>query len=649
MKPVPNADSGGSTDTYSTTINFWETPEAVQHVGNRAAVKVLEKIADLVADEIVATISPQYITDVAATVKESLALQFASSGADGGGSEVGEDLDAEEGLETDESSDAEEKVSHVEESPEADKSFKSEKSFDADENLDVEETLEADASFDADETLEADRTFGDEAFQPDQYTSPATPPDSSPNRAPLGRKRENPGRCCDDEPTLPNNKAKAMGKAEVRRNPKRKPTETEPSREPVLPEKPLEEALRPLTDEEKAEWKGWAEVESEPAMFNAILGKLGVQDVRARELFSCDHWGLHDLPKPVLGMVFLFQYAPHLEDDEDDDGDPELDNVWFANQTTSNSCASVALLNIVMNADNVDFGPELREFKASTEGLDSAHRGHRIGSNGFIRAAHNSFARRMDQLNADLYLANEAAAAKPRVYKKRATRATKQQQHALAEQVDYGYHFIAYVYAAGFVWELDGMRSKPRKVGPCDEPSIWTFVAGPRIQERIQQYGTGQNAFSLLAICQQPEKDLRASMASTLAEMNSVRAVMDGNKAFAERAAKVDEANGFAAEINLSEFQLSQRDIDNAAVSGSFKAQLSEPNADVDITTKVYESLVGKLSTTMFSYRQENAARQEEAQIVERHTRDYSQGMHLWLSKLAEKGVLEQLAEESRK
>lgn len=79
--------------------------------------------------------------------------------------------------------------------------------------------------------------------------------------------------------------------------------------------------MRPLTDDEKAEWEGWAEVESEPvcqrivsfplyavpvkepfpdvslqAMFNIILAKLGVPNVRAKELFTCENWDLSYLP-----------------------------------------------------------------------------------------------------------------------------------------------------------------------------------------------------------------------------------------------------------------------------------------------------------------------------------------------------------------
>lgn len=202
----------------------------------------------------------------------------------------------------------------------------------------------------------------------------------------------------------------------------------------------------------------------------------------------------------MFGLIFLFQYAPHLED-EDEDGEEEAP-IWFANQvssapsslsdaladfdtqTTNNSCASVAILNIVMNADEAELGDQLRAFKESTRDLSTPLRGHRIGSDDFIRAAHNSFVRRVDQLNADLCLANEADAASLKPARKRAVpkKEKRQQQPAASKKqkanVDYGFHFIAYVPAGGHVWELDGMRTKPHKIGKCNTTAGYGLVAG---------------------------------------------------------------------------------------------------------------------------------------------------------------------------
>lgn len=70
------------------------------------------------------------------------------------------------------------------------------------------------------------------------------------------------------------------------------------------------------------------------------------------------------------------------------------------------------MLNIVMNVEGIDLGEKLRAFKESTKDLSTALRGHQISKNNFIRTIHNSFTRRMDHLNADLCLENEASGAK---------------------------------------------------------------------------------------------------------------------------------------------------------------------------------------------------------------------------------------------
>ena len=62
-------------------------------------------------------------------------------------------------------------------------------------------------------------------------------------------------------------------------------------------------------------------------------------------------------------------------------------------QTITNACATIALLNIVMNVPKIDLGENLSVFKAETKGLKPAYRGQALGENEFIRYIHNSFAR----------------------------------------------------------------------------------------------------------------------------------------------------------------------------------------------------------------------------------------------------------------
>lgn len=105
-------------------------------------------------------------------------------------------------------------------------------------------------------------------------------------------------------------------------------------------------------------------------------------------------------------MIFLYKYS---DEDQDEDIPKCPRHLWFANQvcsksvnpgcptdlfqTINNACATVALLNIVMNVEEIDLGEELGKFKSSTQQLKPAYRGKSLGEHGFIRNIHNSFAR----------------------------------------------------------------------------------------------------------------------------------------------------------------------------------------------------------------------------------------------------------------
>ena len=148
-------------------------------------------------------------------------------------------------------------------------------------------------------------------------------------------------------------------------------------------------------------------------------------------------------------------------------------------QTIHNACATVALLNIVMNVPEIELGETLSAFKAETQNLKPPYRGKRLGSNAFIRNIHNSFARygldiiprvresnnfynrRMDILNADLSLYEDLKKWERSKNNKRRRTARKKKD----DENEPGFHFIAYVPKDGIVWKLDGLRRQPEDLG----------------------------------------------------------------------------------------------------------------------------------------------------------------------------------------
>lgn len=57
------------------------------------------------------------------------------------------------------------------------------------------------------------------------------------------------------------------------------------------------------------------------------------------------------------------------------------------------ACATVALMNIVMNSESLNFSDYLKAFKARTQKMKPMFRGRALGYDDFIRNNHNSFMR----------------------------------------------------------------------------------------------------------------------------------------------------------------------------------------------------------------------------------------------------------------
>lgn len=94
--------------------------------------------------------------------------------------------------------------------------------------------------------------------------------------------------------------------------------------------------------------------------------------------------------KPIHGLIFLYRYRA---DDETEQEAICPDNVWFANQVSDFSCATVSLLNIINNIPHAELGPQLQSFKDFTQTFPPAIRGDSIANFQFVKTIHNSFAR----------------------------------------------------------------------------------------------------------------------------------------------------------------------------------------------------------------------------------------------------------------
>lgn len=152
--------------------------------------------------------------------------------------------------------------------------------------------------------------------------------------------------------------------------------------------------------------EGWLELESDPGLFTLLLEDFGVKGVQVEEIYDLNK----PLDSPVYGFIFLFRWIEERRSrrkvveqtdmfvrDED-----VVNNIFFAQQMVPNSCATHALISILLNCPNIHLGDTLSRLKQHTHGMSPENKGWAIGNTPELACAHNSHAmpqakRRLDK------------------------------------------------------------------------------------------------------------------------------------------------------------------------------------------------------------------------------------------------------------
>ncbi|KAI1207415.1 cysteine proteinase [Annulohypoxylon truncatum] len=399
----------------------------------------------------------------------------------------------------------------------------------------------------------------------------------------------------------------------------------------------LEDVLIQMYPDERKEYEGWVELESEPGFFNAMLQELGAEDFRVQEVYSLDADTLGLLPKPVHGLIFLFEYESDNEP-SDDNRENCPDGLWFANQTTANACATVALVNIIMNAEDINLGTQLQEFKDCTKTLPPPHRGSDLDRNDFIRGIHNSVAskRRIDLLAEDLALDNKYEES----LKKRTQKSSRAKRSKAS--VETNYHYIAYVPKNGQIWELDGLHVKPLRLSNIIEgiQDSWLETASTAIQERMVR-NSEFSSYSLLAICQSPLKTLCTELATSLACSRTLHERFSNDPAWT-----IPDPSEIFTNMRPGQRNMTSESLKKAELTESFTTKTSHPEFDTAAALQLAQELKMEQDSLNAQYVAELATVDEAVETVRGRQRDYTPAIHQWVKALAEKGVLREFIQE---
>jgi len=227
----------------------------------------------------------------------------------------------------------------------------------------------------------------------------------------------------------------------------------------------------------------WCTIESDPGVFTQLCDEIGVKGVQFEEVYDLEPGSMMGMDTSnIFGLVFLFKWQQ-----QPGAGKPTVDaadhGLFFAQQVIENACATQAILSVLLNqqADKLDLGPHLKEFKEFTVALDPQMRGLAISNLEPIRRAHNSF--------------------------------RQQSSFEIVQEKDEkgdAFHFIGYICHEGKVYELDGLKAGPVLIG--DAPpgdTAWAERAREEVQARIQAYAqtagategeSGELRFQLMAM-----------------------------------------------------------------------------------------------------------------------------------------------------
>lgn len=265
---------------------------------------------------------------------------------------------------------------------------------------------------------------------------------------------------------------------------------------------------------------GWQELDSDPGTFSLLIEDFGCYGARVEEIYDLEQ----KFDCPVLGFIFLFKWMNHQQTDRSrnqkstpthntnnnscNNGDNKSNNstrntnnvnekeketnehgeqqppeerqwsyvedesiiskMFFAKQMISNSCATHALVSILLNCDHehLHLGPHLTRLKEHTKTMDPENRGYAIGNLPEIAKAHNSHAS-----YSNLYERNNLSSSHSGV----SFMVSGNQRTSLQQQKHHeAYHFVSYVPIKNRLYELDGLKNFPIDHGPINPNEDWT-------------------------------------------------------------------------------------------------------------------------------------------------------------------------------
>ncbi|XP_002126151.2 ubiquitin carboxyl-terminal hydrolase BAP1-like [Ciona intestinalis] len=261
---------------------------------------------------------------------------------------------------------------------------------------------------------------------------------------------------------------------------------------------------------------GWKELESDPGLFTLLVEDFGVKGVQVDEIYDLQE----TIKGNVYGFIFLFKWNEvgrsrrkvQATVDEPFCKDEEIVNkMFFAHQLVPNSCATHALLSVLLNCDEVELGSLISRLKHDTYNFNPEMKGFAIGNIPELAYSHSKYAR--PETNPLLDTQN------------------KPNGLTSSARTIEAFHFTSYFPFQGRLFELDGLKPFPIDHGPLPTHGAWHDMARRVVTSRITAATGGEQChdirYNLMAVVPCQVQHYRTKLNQLKHDYSAVKQIMN--------------------------------------------------------------------------------------------------------------------------
>lgn len=190
---------------------------------------------------------------------------------------------------------------------------------------------------------------------------------------------------------------------------------------------------------------------------------------KVNSIFFAQQVGKRNIKFTINSIHYFIDFGVYL-----------INSVFFTvlKITVPNSCATHALLSILLNCPDLHLGDTLTRLKTHTKAMSPENKGWAIGNTPELACAHNSHAMTQAKRRLD-----------------------KSSGISTGRFTGEAFHFVSFVPIDGHLFELDGLKPFPMNHGPWKESEDWTEKFRCTMEERLGiSSGEQDIRFNLMAV-----------------------------------------------------------------------------------------------------------------------------------------------------